>query len=89
MKLTEKTVKHEVETTEVVCEITKKEFEQLCAETAANVVIDIVLGDEPDADDVVASLALTRIFAQFANKLENKLFNPTNTNEDPDKKEEK
>lgn len=85
MKLTKKTVKSEVETTETVCEIAQDEFEKLCAECAAKTVADFI-GVEPDADDLMAGIQLTHLFAKFGARLVCELFE--DTNENPDKKEE-
>lgn len=88
MKLTQKTVKQEVETTETVCEITRDEFENLCAKVSANTVIKTI-GDDPEIDDMLAGLALTRIFANLCASLEVELFGDTNENPDKKEKEEK
>lgn len=85
MKLTKKSTKTEIETTESVCEITKDEFEQICAGVAAHTVVETI-GDDPDVDDVMAGLALTRIFAKLCTNLTDKLF--TDPNENNDEKEE-
>ena len=87
MKLTKKTTTKEVETTETVCEITQKEFDQICAKTAANVVTDYI-GKDADVDDLIAGIMLTSLFAQFVSDLDDKLFGNDKT-ENPDKKEEK
>lgn len=81
MKLTTKTVKHEVETTEVVCELTKDEFEQTCAEIASSTVIDSLDGDF----SITVAIAMTELLVKFSHNLENALFNEPTTN---DKKEE-
>ena len=86
MKLTKKSVKHEVETEEVVCEITQDEFEKICAEASAQTVVEN-LPDELDADDLFMGIAMTSLFADFANNICKKLFD--NKTENPDKKEEK
>lgn len=88
MKLTKKTVKHEVETTEAVCEITKVEFEQMCAKTAAKTITEFI-GTDADIDDIVAGIQLTSLFAKFAARLSTELFTDNDTTENPDKKEEK
>lgn len=88
MKLTKKTVKHEVENTETVCEITQAEFDDICARTAAKLVTDFI-GPDADCDDIKAGIELTALFARFVANLDDKLFNDTDTNENPDKKEEK
>lgn len=88
MKLTQKSTKTEVETTETVCEITKSEFELLCAKVASKFVIRVI-GDNPDIDDFVAGISMTHFLADFASDLTIKLFNDTDTTENPDKKEEK
>ena len=87
MKLTEKTVTKEVETSETVCEISRDEFSTLCAKLASALVIETV-GEEPDFDDVMAGIAMTAVLAKFAARVELKLFD-TDTTENPDKKEEK
>ena len=86
MKLTKKSTKHEVETTETVCEITQEEFDKICAKTAADVVTNYI-GSDADVDDIIAGVMLTSLFAQFVSSLDDKLF--TDTNETHDKKEEK
>lgn len=86
MKLTKKSVTTEVETTEIVCEIAKDEFDKICAETAAHTIVDII-GDEPDTDDIMCGVELTKFLAKFVAKLAVKLFN--DKTENPDKKEEK
>lgn len=86
MKLTKKTVKHEVETTESVCEITQAEFEKMCAETAAQTIVQFI-GDDPDVDDLMIGVLVTRLFADYAHNLTNVLF--PDTAEDPDKKSNK
>ena len=88
MKLTEKTVKQEVETTETVCEITQEEFDAICASTAAHIITNFV-GKDADIEDLMAGIMLSQVFAQFVSKLDEKLFGENNTNENPDKKEEK
>lgn len=86
MKLTKKTVKHEVETTENVCEITQEEFDQICARVAASTVMQ-TLGDNPDVEDLAVGMHMTAFLAEFVSNLDDELFN--DTNENPDKKEEK
>jgi hypothetical protein len=86
MKLTKKSVKHEVETTEMVCEITPDEFNQICAETAASTIIEVI-GPDATASDLAMGVAMTALLAQYARNLEDVLF--ADTNENPDKKEEK
>ena len=88
MKLTEKTVKQEVETTETVCEITKAEFEDICAKTAAHTIATFV-GKDADVEDLIMGIMLSSLFAEFASDMTKKLFGKTDTNENPDKKEEK
>ena len=88
MKLTKKTVKKEVETTEKVCEISQTEFDKLCAKTAASVVVDFI-GDDYDEDDILASIQLTTLLANFVSELDGVMFDTSSTNENPDKKEEK
>ena len=90
MKLTKKTVKSEVETTETVCEITQEEFDALCAKTAAKTITEFV-GDDADIEDLIMGIQLTSLFAQFVSRLDKKLFNDTDTDENPDnnEKEEK
>ena len=84
MKVTKKTVKHECETTQVVCEITQKEFDKICAETAASTVANIV---DVDIDGLMVALSMTNLLAKFVVNLDKKLFNIKTEN--PDKKEEK
>jgi hypothetical protein len=86
MKLTKKSTKTEIETTETVCEITQEEFEQIGAETAAKTIVQIV-GDDPDMEDLLCGVAMSKMFATYLANLVNKLF--TDKNENPDKKEEK
>ena len=81
MKRTTKKVKHEVETTEVVCELTREEFEQTCAEIASSTVIDILDGDLR----IAVAVAMTELLVKFSHNLKNALFNEPTTN---DKKEE-
>lgn len=88
MNLTQKQVKTEVETIETVCEITREEFVELGAYTAANVVTKNI-GDNPDADDIVAGLAMTALLAEFMAELELKLFGDTDNDKNPETKEEK
>ena len=83
MKVTKKSTKREIETTEVVCEISKQEFEAICAKTAADIVTDI-MGDDPDTDDIEVGVFMVTVFAKYANTLVNKMFNPK-ANENPDK----
>lgn len=87
MKLTSKSVKTEVETTETVCELTQSEFSPICAEVAASTVVEFI-GEDPEIDDVMAGVAMTHLLAKFAARLEEKLFG-NSTTENPDKKEEK
>lgn len=88
MKLTKKTVKHEVENMETVCEITQAEFDDICAKAAAKLVIDFI-GPDADVDDIKAGIELTSLLARFVANLDNKLFSDHDTDENPDKKEEK
>jgi hypothetical protein len=88
MKLTQKTVKHEVEKTESVCEITQAEFDQICAKEAARFVAEFI-GPDAAVDDITAGLELTTLFARFVANLDNKLFNDHDNDENPDNKEEK
>ena len=88
MKLTKKTTKKEVETTETVCEITQAEFDRLCAKVAASAVMKFI-GDDPDASDLEAGLSMTAFLADFVLKLDNVLFKDHDTNETHDEKEEK
>ena len=83
MKLTQKTTTHEVETTEVVCEITQEEFDKICAETAASTVSDMV---DVETDGLLVCLAMTDLLARFVSRLDKKLF--TNKTETKDTKEE-
>lgn len=87
MKLTKKSIKHEVETTEVVCEITRDEFSSMSAKIAARIVMENIKGDE-SADAILAGLAMTSLLAEFCAELETELFD-NDSNENPDKKEEK
>ena len=84
MKLTKKSVKHEVETTETVCEITQAEFEQITAKAAAKVITNFV---DRDVEGLIVGIHLTALFAEFAANISKKLFN--DTTENPDNKEEK
>ena len=86
MKLTKKSVKHE--TQEIVCETTQAEFDMLCAKTAAQLVTEF-MGDDPEIDDVRAGLELASVLAKFVARLDDKMFDNTDTNENPDNKEEK
>lgn len=85
MKLTKKTVKQEVESTETVCEIAKDEFEMICAQTAAKTIANFV-GEDPEVADIVVGVHLTSLFADFAARLIVKLFDNDKT-ENPDKNE--
>lgn len=85
MKLTQKSIKTEVETTETVCEISKDEFDTICAQTATETIIKAV-GDDPDIDDLIASIVMTELLAKYASNLGKKLFND---NPDKNEKEEK
>lgn len=87
MRLTKKTVKHEVETTETVCEITRAEFDKVCARVAADTVTNHI-GADVDAEDLVAGLCMTALLAQFVSNLDDELFNETE-NPDKNEKEEK
>jgi hypothetical protein len=87
MKLTKKSTKTEVETTETVCEITQDEFERLCASTAATTIVQII-GDDLEVEDFMMGVALTKMFADFASNLTKELFNDTNENPDKNEKEE-
>lgn len=84
MKRTKKSVKHEVEKTEIVCEMNQTEFDKVCAETAASLVVKL-MGSDPTVDDVAAGVAMTSLLAKFVSKLDEKLFNEPTTD---DKKEE-
>ena len=88
MNLTQKQVKTEVETIETVCEITREEFVELGAHTAADVVTKNI-GDNPDATDIVAGLTMTALLAEFMAELELKLFGDTDNDKNPETKEEK
>ena len=90
MKLTKKSTTTKVETTELVCEICKDEFEKLCAETAAKTIVRFV-GADPDIDDFMAGVQLTSLFADFAASITSEMFNDTDKTENPDnnEKEEK
>ena len=85
MKLTKKSVKHEVETTEVVCEVSRGEFSKIGAKVAARIVMGNIADDE-SADALLAGLAMTSLLAEFCAELETELFD---SNEPNDKKEEK
>ena len=86
MKLTEKSVP--VETTEMVCEITRPEFSKIGAKVAAKTVMDTI-GDDASVDALLAGIAMTSLLAQYTANLEKELFTKPDTNENPDKKEEK
>ena len=88
MKLTTKKVKQEVETSETVCEITQAEFDKLCAETAAQTVVETI-GSDADIEDMMAGIAMTSLLAEFVSKLDSKMFGTNDKNETHDKKEEK
>ena len=90
MRLTKNTVKHEVETTETVCQITQDKFDKICAETAAKTIANFV-GDDPEVEDLIVGIQLTSLFAQFVAKLDKKLFDEADKTENPDnnEKEEK
>lgn len=79
MKLTKKKVKHETETTELVCEITKDEFDKLCAETAASTIANMV---DVDIDGLLVALSMTSLLAKFVSNLDNQLFNDKLKNTD-------
>ena len=85
MKLTTKSIKTEVETTETVCEISKDEFDTICAKTATETIIKEV-GDDPDIDDAIVAVIMTELLAKFVARLGKKLFND---NPDKTEKEEK
>ncbi len=87
MKVTKKSTKREIETTEVVCEISKQEFDAICAKTAADVVTDI-MGDDPDTDDIEVGVFMVTMFAKYVSNLAKKMFNPK-ANENPDKNPDK
>lgn len=86
MKLTKKTTKTAVETTEIVCEISQEEFSMMCAETVAKLVVSRL--DNPiDGEELMHGIAMTALLAEFAHEMDKKLFNYKNEN--PDNKEEK
>jgi hypothetical protein len=84
MKLTKKSIKHEVETTEDVCEVSRGEFSTTSAKVAARIVMEHIEGDE-STEALLTGLAITGLFAEFCAELEEALFDP---NENPDNKEE-
>ena len=84
MKLTKKSIKQEVEATEVVCEITKGEFSVLNAKVAARLIMEKIEGDE-SVDAMMAGLAMASLLAEYAAELELALFDQ---DEETDKKEE-
>lgn len=86
MKLTKKSVTSKVETEVTVCEIAQSEFDRICADVAAKTVVQTI-GDDRDADDVVAGLAMAALLAKFVSNLDRVLFN--DKTENPDNKEEK
>lgn len=86
MKLTEKSIKHEVEATEVVCEVNRNEFSILSAKVAARLVMDKIEGDD-STEALLAGLAMARLLAEYCAELEMALFDP-DQDEDNDKKEE-
>ena len=88
MRVTERTVTQDVETTEILCEISQEEFDSTCAKVASKFVID-TLGDDLDIENIMASISMTHILADFVAQLDKVLFNKQDTNENPDKKEEK
>lgn len=88
MNLTKKTVKTEVETTETVCEITREEFSELGAKIAADTIMNAI-GKDADVDDLLAGVAMTALLAEFAARLEMKLFGDTDNDKNPETKEEK
>ena len=89
MKLTQKSIKHETETTEWVCEMTRPEFEMLCAKTAAKLVAGYIKETECEADDITASLAMTAFLASFVSELNEALFDNPETIQPKNDKEEK
>lgn len=85
MKQTQKITKTSVDKTEILCEISQDEFNTLCAETAADVVVshlDIPAGGK----ELMHGIAMTALLADFAYEVTKKMF--TYTNENPDTKEE-
>jgi hypothetical protein len=72
---------------ELVCEITQAEFEKLSAEVAA-IIITKSIGDEPDAEDFMFGITMTKMFATLVANLANKMFTDPTTNENKDKQEE-
>lgn len=88
MKVTEKTIKKDVEVTEIFCEISQEEFDSTCAKVAAQFVVD-TFGTDLDIDNIMASITMTHVLADFVAQLDTALFNKADTNENPDKKEEK
>lgn len=88
MKLTEKTVKTEKKTTELVCELTEEEFKQLGAETAAQMIVDL-LDSKDDETDIAAYIAMTAMLAQYSAKLSAQMFYTTDKTNETENKEEK
>lgn len=88
MKLTQKSIKTEVETAETVCEISKDEFYTICAQTATETIIKEVW-DDHDIDAVICGVIMTELLAKFASRLGKKLFNDNTENPDKNEKEEK
>ena len=85
MKLTEKTTTTETQTTELVCELTEEEFEQLSAETAAHLVVDMM----EDETNYAAGLAMTALLAKYSAKLAVQMFHKTDKSNETENKEEK
>ena len=85
MKLTEKTIVTEKKTEELLCELTKEEFEQVCAETAAHFVVEML----DDVTDITAGLAMTAMLAAYSAELTKQMFNQDDKSNETDNKEEK
>ena len=86
MKLKTTTNKQEVETTEIVCEISQAEFAELTSQIAAEHIMRFI-GDNPDNAKFQAGLALSPMFAELLADIDTALFGeniykPTETKEE-------
>ena len=87
MKLTEKPIETEKQPTELVCELTEEEFKWLSAETAAQVVVDILDGGD-GAPDLMAGIAMTTMLAKYSAELAKRMFNANDKTNETENKEE-
>ena len=82
MKRTKKPTGH----TELMCEMSREEFEHISAIAAAKLIVEI-MGDEPDVKDFAMGLAMTKLFAKLGTRIADAMFGD-DTNDNNDKEEE-